>query len=249
MLLQVIQELMQHSIPNIQRKAMELLNNFLQQKEHTMVCSKGGINDPIRDQDAWPFGWFHLAMFINLTLLNTCTCKLILLHNVSLKSPLPKKFKQPPLFHCMHMYNIWLLSVCYYFTLRRIIFQCLFWVVQIVYYYTVVVFFLKETSLLGVVDKLLRVCSAENTEVTTVQTALYSLKLLCRRIGPNHPQMFIKVGVHSISFLKEKILFKNFHSHFSFCIHVHDLMSVVHVRPQKLVYCTLKIAAFLWSLQ
>ena len=92
-------------------------------------------------------------------------------------------------------------------------------------------FFLKETSLLGVVDKLLRVCSAENTEVTTVQTALYSLKLLCRRIGPNHPQMFIKVGVHSISFLKEKILFKNFYSRFSFCIHVHYLMCVLP--PQK----------------
>lgn len=37
MLLQVIQDLMQHSIPNIQRKSMELLNSFLQQKEHTMV--------------------------------------------------------------------------------------------------------------------------------------------------------------------------------------------------------------------
>ncbi|XP_034311475.2 HEAT repeat-containing protein 1 [Magallana gigas] len=86
MLLQVIQDLMQHSIPNIQRKSMELLNSFLQQKEHTM-----------------------------------------------------------------------------------------------------------ETSLLGVVDRLLRVCSSENAEVTTVQTALYSLKLLCRRIGANHPQMFIKV--------------------------------------------------------
>jgi hypothetical protein len=37
MLLQVIKELMEHAIPNIQRKSMELLNSFLLQKEHTMV--------------------------------------------------------------------------------------------------------------------------------------------------------------------------------------------------------------------
>ena len=118
MLLQVIQELMQHSIPNIQRKAMELLNNFLQQKEHTMVCSKGGIYDPISDQDAWPFGCFHLAMFINLTLLYTCTCKLILLHK-----PTTKKVQTATIVSLyMHMYNIWLPSVCCYLTFWRIIF-------------------------------------------------------------------------------------------------------------------------------
>ncbi|XP_062578566.1 HEAT repeat-containing protein 1-like [Saccostrea cucullata] len=86
MLLRVIKELMDHSIPNIQRKSMELLNNFLLQKEHS-----------------------------------------------------------------------------------------------------------EDLSLLGVVDKLLKVCVSEKTEMTTKQTALYSLKLLCRRIGADHPQMFIKV--------------------------------------------------------
>ncbi|XP_056020027.1 HEAT repeat-containing protein 1-like isoform X2 [Ostrea edulis] len=97
MLLQVIKELMEHSIPNIQRKSMELLNNFLLQKEQTM-----------------------------------------------------------------------------------------------------------EAGLLGVVDKLLHVSASENIEATTTQTALYSLKLLCRRIGANHPQMFIKVLKMSVEIFRSR---------------------------------------------